>query len=162
MLFKTCIILTFFSELLTAHTLGKTNSTVDPSSIMLDKGLVSVREQQSGCDQHLCPDHNAAVDLFSWSKVYWFVRVNDCGACDSIMTDEDGCVSIKSCGREQNICVDYKRLRMHRIYKDNNAKDCFRMENTDNGGDHTCGIGPGNVATRPWSWSSREKIPCNW
>lgn len=115
----------------------------------------------SGCEQGPCPDFDARVDLFTWGFNYWWVRINDCGECHSKRTSSDGCVDITTCGRRQSICIDRGRSRMHRIWTDIGARECYRVEHTVDGTPY-CGTLPGGFPARPSIWTQRQQVDCSW
>jgi hypothetical protein len=127
----------------------------------------SAPTQRSGaCDQGACPDFFANFDFFTqrfvnaiWGNpviVYGYAgRVNDCGQCVRVDTDQGGCYDFTTCGRAQQICVDSSKARAHRIWKDNGHKTCYKADRHDYG---NCGIG----LTNSIIWSSGAETACNW
>jgi hypothetical protein len=125
------------------------------------------RGASGACDQGDCPDFNAGFDFYAQHIVapigntntnYWayWGRYNDCNQCSKLQqTSKDGCFDFTSCGRPQNICVDINNSRAHRIWKDNKAKECYRITRDNLG---SCS----SPVVESWVAHPVEKIACNW
>lgn len=124
----------------------------------------------TGCSQGECPDYDAGVDLiYQWTVIpqpgfegappiplvtmEYHGRWNDCDKCGRVKTSGDGCFSFTGCVK-QDVCIDQKNNRMHRIYKDTGLKKCWAMKGTDLGG---CGF-----VKETFIWTPTDEIPCNW
>lgn len=92
---------------------------------------ISDLETRSGCDQGTCPD-GASIDLLYSERgngaANWSIRWNDCNSCGWTYSSVDGCADFNSCGRSQNVCIDWRSGRGHRIWKDNGDKECYGVE----------------------------------
>lgn len=131
-----------------------------------DADVDGLTKRGSACDQGDCPDFNAPFDLLYQRFVTptpggtvttnaYYGRVNDCGKCDKIITNSNGCYDFKGCGRDQTICVDKGKSRAHRIWKDSNHKTCYHIATKYYG---NCGVGLTNSAV----YYSNGEIPCTW
>lgn len=125
----------------------------------------ALAKRSGACHQGKCPDFNAGFDLFEqhwvvpvWGSaaVYWTYsgRWNDCGQCGEVPTSKGGCFDFTSCGRKQNICIDYKKARAHRIWKDNGHKTCYKIDRAFIGG---CGVLAEATIDHPVG-----EVPCTW
>jgi hypothetical protein len=139
-----------------------------PKKLLMMVSAIAVRAMPapaSECSQGACPDFSANFDFIQsfWQdhssehNIIWYtydVRVKDRGDCVDTSTSRDGCVDFNSCGRDQNICMDYPNQRAHRIWKDNGHKTCYSMT-THWIGD--CGLRAQPTITYPY-----EEVPCTW
>ena len=115
----------------------------------------------SECEQGACPDFFANWDYriaFFWfgdiADIFYKFRSNDCGFCQDLSTNADGCLDFTSCGRDQSICVDWYNGRAHRIWKDVNHKTCYSLTWHIVG---DCGLIKEQDIYRPY-----QEVPCNW
>ncbi|KFX95949.1 hypothetical protein V495_00248 [Pseudogymnoascus sp. VKM F-4514 (FW-929)] len=125
----------------------------------------------TGCSQGDCPDYNAGVDLILQETVIQqpgfdgappiplitiehHGRWNHCDKCGRVKTSGDGCFSFTGCGVKQDVCIDQKNNRMHRIYKDSGVKKCWGITGHSLGG---CGF-----VKETFIWTPTDEIPCNW
>ncbi|OBT97446.1 hypothetical protein VE01_04415 [Pseudogymnoascus verrucosus] len=125
----------------------------------------------TGCSQGTCPDYNAGVDLiYQWTVIPqpgvggappiplvtmgYHGRWNHCDKCGRVSSSGDGCFSFTGCGVKQDVCIDTKNGRMHRIYKDTGRKKCWAIKYHNLG---ECGfVKQTNI------WEPTNEIPCNW
>ncbi|KFY44783.1 hypothetical protein V494_01308 [Pseudogymnoascus sp. VKM F-4513 (FW-928)] len=123
------------------------------------------------CNQGDCPDYNGGVDLiYQWTVIpqpgvgsappiplvtmEYHGRWNHCDKCGRVKTSSDGCFSFTGCGVKQDVCIDEKNKRMHRIYRDTGRKKCWGIESHGLGG---CGFVKETIVFTP-----TDEIPCNW
>ncbi|KAH7304085.1 hypothetical protein B0I35DRAFT_484754 [Stachybotrys elegans] len=92
------------------------------------------------CDQGCFPDFDKAFDAL-WTLTvadgsHWadtLLRIGDCGQCHTHTIGSGyggmsgGCWDFRSCGRDQQICVDPGNRRAHRLWK-GYVKTCYQME----------------------------------
>lgn len=155
--------MTTLKQILMAIAATAVSVHASPVSPNVDDNVLAARS--GACNQGDCPDFNAAFDLYYRRSILpvngsaitvetYEGRINDCGKCQKIFTNKDGCFNFTSCGRKQNICVDFRRSRAHRIWKDNNHKSCYHIKADYFG---NCGIATSNSA----SYHPDRGIPCN-
>lgn len=146
-----------FLTLVAGATLGRaaaiTANVTEPDVSPVPSNLVA----RGGCDQGQCPDFYAGFDtLRQYLEIRpsdnW-TRINDCGQCQRFSVSLDMCADFTSCGRPQNICVDFSRKSAHRIWKDRNQRSCYEIRDAYN----KCGQNFHQLVYYP-----HREIPCTW
>ncbi|OBT58435.1 hypothetical protein VE04_01717 [Pseudogymnoascus sp. 24MN13] len=149
-------------------TMAKDYIADDLQSPNLPNGILA---RGGACGQGNCPDYNDGVDLiYQWTVIpqpgvggappiplvtmEYHGRWNHCGKCGRVKTSGDGCFSFTGCGVKQDVCIDKKNKRMHRIYRDKNIKKCWGIKQHDLGG---CGF-----IKETLIWEPTNQISCNW
>ncbi|ATY65460.1 hypothetical protein CCM_00182 [Cordyceps militaris CM01] len=99
----------------------------------------SILARSGPCFQGDCPDNTQ----HSFDMVYTdesgytsdYIRINDCQQCLAHKTGGGGggCWDLKTCGRDQTICIDPSNFRAHRIWHDNGDKFCYGLDHWDLG-----------------------------